>query len=61
MKRLREVIRRHFMPRRHSALLVAIVMAFATRPLIGNNNLALTVFSIIIMAVLILRPLHHPG
>jgi voltage-gated potassium channel len=54
MKRLREVIRRHFMPRRHSALLAAIVMAFATRPLIGNNKLALTVFSIVLMAVLIL-------
>ena len=38
MKRLREVIRRHFMPRRHSALLVAIVMVFAARPLIGNNS-----------------------
>jgi hypothetical protein len=54
MKRLREVIRRHFMPRRHSALLAAIVMVFATRPLIGDNKLALTVFSIVLMAVLIL-------
>lgn len=54
MDRLREAMRRHFMPRRHSALLAAIVLAFAARPLIGDNTMALTVFSIVIMAVLVL-------
>src|SRR6516225_9670972 len=54
LDRLREVTRRHFMPRRHSALLVAIVLAFAVRPLIGDNTMALAVFSIVIMAVLVL-------
>jgi hypothetical protein len=54
LRQLRGVIRRRFMPRRHSTLLVAIVFAFATRPVIGNNRLALTIFSIVIMAVLIL-------
>lgn len=42
------------MPRRHSALLVAIVLLFAVRPLLGDNTMALIVFSIFLMAVLIL-------
>jgi hypothetical protein len=54
LDRLRGAMRHHFMPRRHSALLAAIVLAFAARPLIGDNTMALTVFSIIIMAVLVL-------
>jgi hypothetical protein len=53
LDRLREAIRRHLMPRRHSALLVAIISAFATRPLIGNNRAALSVFSLMILAILI--------
>jgi voltage-gated potassium channel len=52
--RLRGAIRRHFMPRRHSALLVAIIAAFATRPLIGNNRITLIVFSLMILVLLIL-------
>jgi hypothetical protein len=52
--RLRGTIHHHFMPRRHSALLAAIVLAFAARPLIGDNTMALTVFSVVIMAVLVL-------
>ena len=42
------------MPRRHSALLVAIVLLFAVRPLLGDNTMALIAFSIVLMAVLIL-------
>lgn len=51
---LRGIIRRRFMPRRHSALLVAIVTVFAVRPLIGGNYAALIAYSIAVMAVLIL-------
>jgi voltage-gated potassium channel len=54
LDRLRKAIRLHFMPRRHSALLVAIVLLFAARPLLGDNTMALIVFSIFLMAVLVL-------
>ena len=42
------------MPRRHSALLMAIVLVFAVRPLLGDNTRALVAFSVVLMAVLIL-------
>jgi voltage-gated potassium channel len=51
---LRGAIRRHFMPHRHSALLAAIIAAFATRPLIGNNRATLIIFSLMILALLVL-------
>ena len=53
-RRLQGAVRRRFMPHRHSALLGAIVAAFATRPLIGNNRVTLIVFSLLILALLIL-------
>lgn len=54
LDRLRGAIRRRFMPHRHSALLAAIIAAFATRPVIGNNRLTLIIFSLMILALLVL-------
>ena len=54
LRRLQGAVRRRFMPHRHSALLGAIVAAFAARPLIGNNKGTLIVFSLLIMVLLIL-------
>ena len=53
LERLREVIQRHVAPRRHSALLVAIVATFAARPLIGDWRMAPTIYGIIVVAVLL--------
>ena len=54
LRRLQSIVRRRFMPHRHSALLGAIIAAFAARPLIGNNNGTLVIFSLLIMIMLIL-------
>ena len=54
LRRLQGIVRRRFMPHRHSALLGAIVAAFAARPLIGNNKATLIVFSLLIVVLLIL-------
>lgn len=43
--------------RRHTALLVAIVMLFATRPLIGDSGAAPFVFSVAILIVLLIAVL----
>ena len=45
MEELRGVTHRHFAPHRHSALLIAIVAAFAVRPLIGDTGAGTAVFS----------------
>ena len=46
--------RARFLARRHTILLIAIVVAFAARPLIGDFGLAPIVFSIAILAVLMI-------
>jgi amino acid transporter len=46
-------LRRYLAPRRHSALLVAIVALFMVRPLIGDGGLASAVFSIALLALLL--------
>jgi voltage-gated potassium channel len=51
---LAESIRRYFFPRRHSALLVAIVVAFAARPLIGDIGIGPVVFSLALMVLMLL-------
>jgi hypothetical protein len=51
---LRRIARSQLFPRRHTALLVAIVVAFAVRPLIGHAGVATLMFSIAFMAVLLL-------
>jgi len=50
---LLEAPRRYILPRRHSALLVAIVTTFAVRPLVGENNLSHGLFSVAIVLLLL--------
>ena len=45
MAGLRETLRHHLNPHRHSALLIAIVVAFLIRPVIGNTGAGPVVFS----------------
>jgi voltage-gated potassium channel len=53
IKRLRRTISQYLLPRRHTALLVAIVAAFAVRPLIGNAGIAPAVFSVALLLLLL--------
>lgn len=53
-KTLHRVVRDYIFPRKHTALLVAIMAAFAVRPLIGHAQVALVVFSLSFMALLLL-------
>ena len=50
---LRETIRRDFLARRHTALLIAIAGLFAVRPLLGDTGAGAIVFSLAILAVLL--------
>jgi voltage-gated potassium channel len=49
----RAAFRRRFAPRRHTALLVAIISAFAVRPLIGDAGVAPVVFSVALVVLLL--------
>jgi len=53
LEKLRETLRRHLAPRRHSALLAALVALFMVRPLIGDNGIASAVFSIALLMLLL--------
>ena len=53
LKRLQQALRNHLLPRRHSALLVAIVVLLAVRPLIGDGGIAQIVFSLSILSMLL--------
>jgi amino acid transporter len=53
LKRVRETFRRHFALHRHSALLVALVAAFAVRPLIGDIGTGSAVFSVVLVLLLL--------
>jgi hypothetical protein len=53
IKRLRGTVRQHLLPRRHTALLVAIVAAFLVRPLIGNAGIAPAIFSVALLVLLL--------
>lgn len=53
MGQLREAIHRHFAPRRHTVLLVAIIAAFAIRPLIGDSGSGPVVFSAAMLVLLL--------
>lgn len=55
---LRAVVRRHFAPHRHSALLVAIIAAFAVRPLIGDTGAGSLLFGVV-MVLLMLVALYN--
>lgn len=53
MQKLREALHRNLAPCRHTALLIAIVMMFMVRPLIGGGRLATSVFSIMLVILLL--------
>ena len=53
MKELRTVIYRYFAPHRRSALLAALVAAFAVRPLIGDSGAGTAVFGIALVFLLL--------
>jgi hypothetical protein len=50
--RWRESLRKFYLPRRHTALLVAIVAFIAVRPVIGEAEAARIVFSVALVALL---------
>ena len=50
---LHTTIHRYFAPHRHSALLAAIVAAFAVRPLIGDTGASAAVFGIALVLLLL--------
>jgi hypothetical protein len=52
--RARRALRTQLSQRRHTALLVAIVVTFAVRPLFGDSDSALIVFSFALMVLLLL-------
>jgi hypothetical protein len=54
LKEMQEALRRHLAPRRHTALLIAIIALFMVRPLIGNGADATAAFSILILLLLLL-------
>ena len=53
LEQLRTALRRHFAPHRHSALLVALVAAFAVRPLIGDSGAGTAVFGVALVLLLL--------
>jgi voltage-gated potassium channel len=53
VQQFRQALRRHLAPRRHTALLIAIVALFMVRPLIGDGGLATAVFSIALLILLL--------
>jgi voltage-gated potassium channel len=54
VENLREAIHSRLAPRRHTALLVAIVATFLVRPLIGDSQGSAAVFSLGLLALLLL-------
>jgi hypothetical protein len=53
VEQLRTTIGRYFAPHRHSALLAAIIAAFAVRPLIGNTGASSAVFGTALVVLLL--------
>ena len=53
IEELRRWIRQRLSPRRHTALLIAIVAAFGVRPLIGNGATAAALFSVALLVLLL--------
>jgi Ion channel len=53
LEELREALYRHLAPRRHTALLVAIVFLFLVRPLIGDGAIATATFSVALLVLLL--------
>ena len=53
LKRERAELRSRVAPHRHTALLVALIIAFAVRPLIGDTATSAAVFSVALVLVLV--------
>ena len=53
MEPLRTTLHRNFAPHRHSALLGALIAAFAVRPLIGESGAGFLVFSVALVLLLL--------
>ncbi len=53
LREFREVLHRYLAPRRHTALLIAIVVLFLVRPLIGNGGIATGIFSTALLVLLL--------
>jgi len=53
LKELRTAIGRHFAPHRHSALLIAIIAAFAVRPLAGDTEAGFAIFGVVSVVLLL--------
>jgi voltage-gated potassium channel len=53
LQQLRQALRRHLAPRRHSILLGALVAAFAVRPLIGDTGAGSAVFGVALVLLLL--------
>jgi len=51
---LRETILSYFLPRRHTAMLVAIIVTLAVRPLLGDRGSGPVVFSIALLGLMLL-------
>ena len=51
----------YLLPRRHTALLVAIVTAFAARPMIGDLGVAPLAFSVALMILMLVCSIYHSG
>lgn len=53
MGTMRAAIRGYFLPRRHTILLVALVMALAVRPLLGDSGTGPVVFSVALLVLML--------
>ncbi len=53
LEQLREAVRSNFAPHRHTALLAAIIAAFAVRPLIGDVGAGPIIFSLALVLLLL--------
>jgi len=53
LEQLQEAFLLRFAPHRHSALLMALVAAFAVRPMIGNIGAGAAIFSIVLVLLLL--------
>jgi hypothetical protein len=53
LEELRKALRRYLAPRRHTTLLMAIVVLFLVRPLIGSGAIATALFSVALLMLLL--------
>jgi ion channel len=53
LEEFRKTLRNHLAPRRHTALLIALVTLFLVRPLIGNGPIATAAFTSVLLVLLL--------